>query len=409
LESNRSFPGKNLNFNFNNSCGKEQQKHNSFPYKIINGAAKAFTEEYSYRLEVPAEFLYMSFLTCLGSSLADKITIHTEIKPQPRLYTLLLGESADTRKSTAITKTVDFFIFALKNIDSIQFRDCWGVGSAEGLAKYLKPNKHEPEGLNKNVQLCYDEFKSFISKAKIKSSTLLECVNSLFENNKYENHTNKSKIIIRNGFLSILAASTIQTYESTWDKAFTDIGFSNRIFIVPGSGKRKDVLPPAIPLTEMQNLVFELLSIIEFVGYKKVLSITDPAYQLLQNWYENRPSSLHSKRLDGYALRILILMAANLKIDTINVDLVENAIALVDWQLEMRQQYDPIDADNEMAKLEEKIRRSLVNKKELTERELKQCTNANRTGLWLFTTALSNLKNSNEIYIDKKSKKWRIM
>ena len=31
----------------------------------------------------------------------------------------------------------------------------------------------------------------------------------------------------------------------------------------------------------------------------------------------------------------------------------------MDWQLAMRKLYDPIDADNEVAKMEERIRRNL--------------------------------------------------
>jgi len=381
----------------------QPNERSSFPYKIINGVAEEFTETYTSRLEVPIEFMYIAFLTCLGSLLAHRATIKTEIRPQPRLYTLLLGESADDRKSTAIDKTVEFFRFALSNVEDWSFKECWGVGSAEGLARRLQ-NK---DGFGKvNLLLCYDEFKGFVSKAKIRSSTLLECINSLFEKNRYENQIKKTGVLIKSGYLSMMAASTIQTYEATWDKSFTDIGFSNRLFIVPGSGSRKDVMPPVIPLREKQILTHELLSLIEFVGHYKEIEMIDSAYNTLQNWYLNRPTSIHSKRLDGYALRILILMAVNKKQDVIDDQMVEDVISLMDWQLEMRQMYDPIDADNACAKLEEKIRRTLNKKGSITERELKQFTNASRTGLWLFMTALSNLRNSGEVTIDKSTKKW---
>jgi len=385
----------------------DASSRSSFPHTIINGVAEEFTESYVSRLEVPPEFMYMAFMTCLGALLADRITIKTELKPQPRLYTLLLGESADDRKSTAITKTTDFFRFALTNAVGWQFNNCWGTGSAEGLARILK-SKDKLE--KKLLLLCYDEFNVFVQKAKIKSSALLPCVNSLFESNRYENQIKKTGILIENGYLSMIAASTLETYESTWDKSFTDIGFSNRLFIVPGTGKRKYVLPPVIPLIEKQILTRELFSILDFVGPFREITISDSAHDILQKWYKNRPASIHSKRLDGYALRLLILMAANSKQAIIDNQMVADVIALMDWQLKMRQTYDPINADNACANLEERIRRVLGTKKSLSERDLKQMTNANRTGLWLFNTALDNLRKADEIVLDKrrKIKKWKL-
>jgi hypothetical protein len=90
------------------------------------------------------------------------------------LYALLLADSADDRKSTAISKTVSFFMESIADLIA-----CWGVGSAEGLQKYL-------EGHNKKLLLAFDEFMAFVGKCKIESSVLLPCVNTLFESNYYE-------------------------------------------------------------------------------------------------------------------------------------------------------------------------------------------------------------------------------
>lgn len=374
-----------------------------FPYEIIKGAAKSFTDTYGSRLEVPREFLYISFLTCLGSVLSRKVTIATEIHPQPRLYTLLLGESSDTRKSTAIEKTTDFFRYAIKKLYDQDMSECWGVGSAEGIASLLK--NPASGGM---LLLCYDEFNAFISKAKIKSSTLLPCVNSLYEKNRYENSIKKSYIRITDGYLSILAASTIKTYESAWDSSFTDIGFNNRLFIVPGSGERKYSLPKKIPIEEKEILVSKLCDVFQFVGEYREVELTKDGEDLFQNWYENQSRSIHAKRLEGYALRFMLLMAINLKSRKIDQEIVSNAIELVDWQLIMRQTYDPIDADNASAKIEQKIRRALDTKGPLSERELKQMTNAHRSGLGLYTFALGNLQRGKEIVLDHKNKKWRL-
>jgi hypothetical protein len=52
----------------------------------------------------------MAALTCLGNVVCRRITLASVIRPQPRLYTVILGESGDDRKSTTIRLTVEFFL-----------------------------------------------------------------------------------------------------------------------------------------------------------------------------------------------------------------------------------------------------------------------------------------------------------
>ena len=63
-----------------------------------------------------------------------------------------------------------------------------------------------------------------------------------------------------------------------------------------------------------------------------------------------------------------------------------------------------VDADNKMAIMEEKIRRQLESRGELTRRELSQYTNANRSGIWNFDNALLNLEKAGEIRCERVGK-----
>ncbi len=371
----------------------------TFPYGIIGGVAGEFTDAFCEVLEVPKEFMLMSFLTCLGSVLANKLTIASEIKPQPRLYVLLLGQSADDRKSTAIEKTTEFFRDALSDVDS-KLNICWGTGSAEGLAKKIKANRR--------LLLCYDEFKSFVSKARIQASVLLPCVNTMFESNYYENQTKKTEILIDDGYLSLLAASTVQTYERVWHTSFTDIGFNNRLFIIPGSGQRQYPIPIKVSPAKKTHLTNQLFKIIEFAGLNNELNVTGKAYSHYKQWYLNQEKSIHTRRLDTYALRIMMLMAINEFRPNVDIEIVNKVIELVDWQLEVRKIYDPLDADNTTARMELAIRRSLE-RSDKKEYELKQSTNANRTGLWFYEMARNNLEKNDEIKFDKKKNKWKMI
>lgn len=359
---------------------------------VMSGIAGNFANLYAEYLEVPKHFFYMGYLTCLGSVLADRLTLASEIAPQPRLYTLLLGESADDRKSTALNKVTEFFKETIED-----FQICWGVGSAEGLQKRL--------GKRTTLLLCLDEFKQFVSKCKIEASVLLPCVNTLFESNRYESQTKKSDINLENAYLSLLAASTVQTYERTWSSAFTDIGFNNRLFLVPGSGERKHSFPGKVPDEAKYVRKINTKDILQHVNKHPELDITPAARELYDSWYMNLERSIHTKRLDTYAMRLMSLLTVNEFKSIVDEDVVYKVIRLMDWQLEVRREYDPIDADNQMAKMEEKIRRVLKQGAK-TERELKQRTNAHRPGLWVFEQAKTNLMRADEIGFAKGSNEW---
>jgi hypothetical protein len=232
-------------------------------------------------------------------------------------------------------------------------------------------------------------------------------VTTLYESNRYESSTKKGSILIDDGHLSMLAASTLQTYETVWNSQFTDIGFNNRLFIVPGKGERKHSFPEEIPGFKKKDLKDNLGEVLKSKGSHLKLGITTDAKTAYNDWYMNQGRSIHSRRLEVYAMRFMILLAVNSRKREIDLDIVKKVLALVNWQHDVRQLYDPIDADNETASMEEKIRRQLQ-KGAKTDRELFNSTNARRKGHWLFRMALENLKAAQEVIYDKGSKKYGV-
>jgi len=371
---------------------KESGSPLSFPSHVITGAAGYFADVLSACMEPPRHFFFMGYLACLGAILASRITLKTELRPQARLYMVILGESADDRKSTAINKTVDFFLSALTD-----FQVCFGVGSAEGLQRrFLKDS---------NLLLVYDELKAFVGKSKVDGSVLLPMVCTLFESNRYESHTKDREIILAGACLSILAASTIETYERTWDSAFQDIGMTNRLFIVPGQGKRLHAIPGRVPGYQWDLMKNELRKIINAALITPELDVTPGARALYETWYLNLEQSIHTKRLDTYALRFMILLTVNAKQNKVDETIVQDVIDLMNWQLQARRLHDPIDADSAVAKIEEKIRRTLTTGPR-SDRDLKRTVHYNRIGTWVFSNAIRNLTRGNEIYFDKKAQTW---
>jgi hypothetical protein len=370
-----------------------------FPFSALSGLALRFAELFSSYTEPPLQFYYFSFLTCLGSVLADKVTLESQIEPQPRLNTLLLGESADDRKSTAIDQTVKFFHgFSIDKILTV----CHGLGSAEGLQARMDEIKG-PGGIAK-LLLIFDEFKSFVSKCKIEGSVLLPCCTTLFESNRYESRTKHSNIQLDNAYLSLLAASTLQTFQNIWTSQFTDIGFGNRLWIVTGSGERRFSIPRKIPERDLYHLKDQLNEILGLFRERIEMPVDLDAFELFDKWYLGLESSVHTKRIDTYALRLMPLLAANEAKSHVDVETVQKVIQLSNWQLQTRKLHDPIDCDNNIAKMEEKIRRNLRSKGPLPEWRLKQAVSANRDGLFVFNNALKNLQRAREVQWDKSTR-----
>lgn len=368
-----------------------EKKTDTLPFpEIMSGLAGECADLYSSYLEPPKHFFYICFLACLGSFLP--IRLASELNTQPRLFVVLLGQSADDKKSTAMEKTIDFF-----QEDLPTFNVCFGVGSAEGLQKQLKESPR--------LLLCLDELKQLIGKCKIDGSVLLPCINTLFESNNYESQTKTSSIKLNDVHLSILAASTLQTYEHTWDSSFTDIGFNNRLFIVPGSGIKKYSFPKKIPSQDKSLLQDKLAAIASFVGNGLEIDISDGARLLYDDWYKKQDRSIHAKRLDTYALRFMMLLAVNEMKKTIDESIVEKAIKIMDWQLAARQLHDPIDADNQTAKMEEKIRRVLRTGSR-SDRDLRRAVHSERAGLGIYNYAIKNLTTAHEIQFDKSTNCW---
>ncbi len=372
----------------------------TWPQQVMTGVAGNFARTYANYLETPASFLYMNFLTVLGHLVSHQVTLQSEISPQPRLYVANLGESADTRKSTSIFKTINFF---QESVAPEDLHLIMGVGSAEGLARVLDT---KPRGV-----LVNDELKQLVNKMRIESSVLLPCVCTLFENNSYTNITKKHEVVIDQAELCLLGASTLDTYRNMFTPQFLDIGFINRLFIVIGDSERKFPIPKPIPEVEKDRLREELQDVLRFWGnlsknHSYDLPIESRALELFEQWYFELEHSVFAKRLDTYGHRLMILLAVNEKQSTITPEIIEKTLSLLNYQLAARKFADPIDADNTIARLEERIRRILA-QGPMTKRDLERACNKSRVGTWVWEQAIKNLLSGQEIQFDSKEKMYR--
>lgn len=366
-----------------------------FPHKVMSGLAGYYTQIYGSHLEPPEQFFFMSYLALLGLAVSHKMTLKSQRRYRPNYYIVLLGESGKTRKSTAIEETVDFFegFFADK-----AFAVCRGAASGEAVGKKFEENL--------NVLLYYDELKVFVNKANIQNSTLLTAVNILFESDRYENFKTKDPLIIHGAHLSVIAASTVGTYTDMFSPKYLDIGFNNRLFLVPGHSDKCIPVPAQIPDDEIKFMKKELGQCMAMVDKKPVYDLDPLAADRWDEYYHH----LHGindpfvTRLDTYGLRFMPLLAANDMKSSVDTDTVDKVIMLIDWQHHVREIYDPIDAEGRVARMEEKLRRCGLEKPNWRKWELQRKVNYRRHGVWEFNQGLNNLIDNGEVHRDGKKK-----
>jgi hypothetical protein len=360
----------------------------TFPLHAMTGSLGDLARVMAEGTEVPEEFYFAAGLTILGAMCGKDLTVRVGFKVEPRLYTVLLGDSYAVKKSTAMRKTLEFF--GAMDIRKPHFN--YGVGSAEGLVQSLRSHP--------NLILAYDELRSFVDKTRVQGSVLLPMVTSLFEGNDWENTTKnrKQSVPLRDVHLSLIGCCTTGTYADIWTKDTIAIGFPNRLFVVNADRREKVAWPtPPDPaaLKKVRTRIQQQLARLPLT-----FDIGAEARALWERWYESLPSSEHARRLDTIGFRLLPLIALTTDKDVIDAETVKSVTSILDYELNIRMVTDPIDADSTVSKLEEKIRRVLGARGPLTARDLRRYTHADRDGLWAFDSARKNLIAANDVAKD---------
>jgi hypothetical protein len=327
-------------------------------------------------------------LTVIGALCAERLKLAVNLECETRLYTVLLGASSDVKKSTALRRTIN----TLLPLFFGRVKVLYGIGSTEGLARTLASGPH--------VLLAYDEMKALFDKCKIEGSSLLAAIASFFENTRWSNPTKdpKQSIEVDDGHLSMIACCTVDTYSSMWTAEAISIGLANRLFVVSSDRKRKIAWPKQPDLDRIEKIVKRIQR--QFDTLPKIFGITPEAKARWTEWYESLASGIHTKRLDALGFRLMPLIALTTDRQVIDLPTVDATLAILDYELKIRLLTDPIDAENVVARLEEKIRRTLAAKGPLSHRQLLQFTNANRSGLWAYETAVANLKHHGQIHLE---------
>lgn len=364
----------------------------SFPQSAMIGSLGDLARELGKDNEVPEEFLFMNALTVAGIILTTRVRLASGLDSDTRLYTISVGASAEAKKSSAQRKVLDFFT----SLKLPNWNICNGVGSAEGLANALSDNP---------VILAIDELKYLLQKTQIRGSVLLPMVTALFEQTSYQNEVKESSICLDNARLALVANCTTETFDVLWDHEALAIGLVNRLMLVSNDRKEKVPWPEEPDQARLKALATTIKRQLTDLPTKP-LKITPDAKVIWGNWYRSLPATEFAKRLDTIGFRTMPILAVTTDKDVIDVDIIKAVVTLLDYELHIRHELQPIDAANEIARTEMRIHRTtgeLMSKREIYKR-----VHAERVGETIFNTALNNLIRSGKVVLDKSTGKYRL-
>ncbi len=401
-----------------------------FPDIAFKGLAAQVADTYHQRMpETPKASLFMAYLTCLGAALDSWVRLadpNGELVTkdnEPRLYTIVVGRTAKTRKSNAINQMIHFF------------RPLIGEGvtmsvvpaSAEGLGKSLQIESNR-------AILHYDEYSHFVQKASIQNSVLLQFVTSCFHNTWYQNRTTKHPIILNDIHLSKLGACTKETFQRMFAADFTSIGLLNRLFMVlVERPSQQAAVPLEVPPGTVTRLHAQTLSqLLTVIPYgreyiqdadgeyvldddgnrvliitrgQRILRFTPDAYQRWAEWYKALPDSIYADRLDSYGYRLMLLYAVTMRRKAVTLEVVTAVTALLDWQLAVRRELDPIQAESKFARFQLMVAREL-RKGRMTRREVFKRIHSERYGTWIPKKAMEQLRENGLVGMDQERHCW---
>jgi len=369
-----------------------------FPAEIIQGVARRFVELYSPIRETPEEFLWLSFLVYFGNAISPYVRLDSQ-SSEPRFYGVVIGKSGRTRKSAGNNAARDFF----KMVEATQ-RIIEGFGSAEGVLTALGES-HLP-----NPAILYlDELNVLASKIDIAGSIGTAGLHKLFEDHDYD-HPLKAKaetITVRNAYLSMIAASTLEDFTNMWSGKHRDTGFFSRLLLVVGDTDKRIARPIDPDREQLAALVQRVKALVSSVANNPLVLKMDPdAEQLWSQFYESMGDGPEWSRIDSYGCRLMAAQAVLRGENSITKVNVQQVIDFLYYEVAVRVVTSPVLAENQLAQMEQLIRKYLPEGKTMRKRDLEHDTNAHRFGIETFRRALGNMVTNEEITVQQKGKSY---
>lgn len=239
----------------------------------------------------------------------------------PNFYTVLVGPTGLTRKTTAI-RIGEHLVYDREGNPTDGTLLLPGISSAEGLLETIggyNPKEEEPVDCTPTL-LVIEEFASLLRKGKQESvANLAPMLTQMWDSaNSIRLPTRKRPLIARNPFLSILAATTLEWLLTSITREEIMGGFGNRFLYFTAKPKDPIPMPVAPDYSSLEKLRADLIAIGAFwKGSPCIIRLSPKALPLWDRFYwsfmkADRPELLQdlSQRIPAYALKVSLVYAA---------------------------------------------------------------------------------------------------
>lgn len=363
-----------------------------FSAAVEVGLIRDFLDIYSPATECPREYLWSSFITSFGLALSQFVARANSFQTQPRLYVCNVGTSGVTRKSTG----ADFSISQIQQaLGPSYVQSVKGFGSSEGLLRALQRAEGVP------VLNYIDELELLFKKTMVSGSAGITPLHILYEGNHYDHPLKTGSITVENANLGMLANSTLDRFPDLWQAENIDSGFLSRWMLVVGNPSTRLADPPPPDPKLVVELNQKLESLAKQVSAKQprpnklLIDFSDPdARSEWKNFYirEIDPNDQVYNRIDTFGDRLMMILAlAQGRLD-IDIATVQATIEFLRYEVAVRRLLCPIDANNDVARVQQKIIANLCNVGDSkSRREIYRDIHADRFGTEVFDRAIKGL------------------
>ena len=309
------------------------------PAIAYHGLVERFVEVLSKSTEAPREFLVAAFLTVVGALIGRQAWVTYSRPTYPNLFTLLIGETATARKTTAMAFALDLMTTVVERTH-LKVKPLYGLASVEGLAAAMKDGDAQD---SYRVVAVEDELKSLLRKAQQKGvSNLIPRLTELFNcGPSFEVNTKADKTIIKNPFACIVSASTPAWFAESIGESEISGGFLNRWTMFSGKTDKLIPFPESPDAATWERIVEELTCVVRQARGDYLLS--QEARELFGDFFRTLRSACKEEglrteataRTDLHAIKFALLFAVLDRKRRIEVDDVSRGIALAAFNMDV--------------------------------------------------------------------------
>lgn len=324
--------------------------------------------------DVPREFKIMALVTRAGLMLSGRVKLEGETHLQPRFYTCMIAPP-HAGKTAANNEVERLFLpkhdyLSVTSIDSGPALVDTFQEISEKYALYDARGERAARLL-----LNPDELRDLFEKAKASKesrnsigSELLK----LFEANNTGNRSRQNGVKeISNAHLAIIGGAPPQVYEEMWNSTGgAASGLQSRFTLVTTDKKMPEV-QAKWSAEEVAEISGKLRKQME--NPPQEIRTSPEALTLFREWWRSTPRDRQSEaRIADLVKRFLMVLVVTNGMDTIEPWIMKVGIAFGNYQIALREKFNPDDASGWVQGFEQRMLKAYRKHGELTERQLRR-------------------------------------